>query len=515
MTTTIPTTVDAAQRPPTTDYDVLIVGAGISGIDAAYHLKTERPDTTFVVLEGRDSIGGTWSLFQYPGIRSDSDVPTFGYHFKPWTRETTISRGRYILEYLRQAVGENGLAEHIRFGYRVIDAAFSRLHQRWTVTAQHSGTGETTRFSARFLFLGCGYFDYDTPFTPEFPGAEDFGGPIIHPQHWPQDLDYTGKNVVVIGSGATAVTLIPAMADKTGHITMLQRSPSYLFTRPEIDGIGKALTRLLGRDRAYPIIRRKNIAFLKTTYALCQRFPKTMSRLLITLARRQLPKDFDVDTHFTPRYHAWEERLCLVPGGPGFKGGDFFKAISSGRASVVTDRIERFTKTGILLESGRELPADIIVTATGLNLSVLGKIALTVDGRPVDLPQTQVYKTTMLAEVPNLAFAFGYAQLSWTLRVDLICAHFTRLLDYMDTHRYGMVEPIFDGHPMERKWLIDLKSGYAARGMPKFPYGGTAVDGPWSVDPDYDQDAKRLTKDPVEDVALRFTAAKSAVVHAS
>lgn len=507
-----PSTVRGPRPDPTAtvDLDVVIVGAGISGIDAAYHLKTERPDATFTVLEGRDSIGGTWSFHRYPGLRSDSDVPTFGYRFKPWGRATTISQADHILEYLEQTVTENGLADHIRFGYRVRSAEFSRARQRWTIHAEHTDSGETTRFHARFLFLGCGYYDYENPFRPEFPGEADFRGPIVHPQLWPQDLDYAGKRVVVIGSGATAATLVPAMADETAHITMLQRSPGYYFTRPKVDRIGKTLTRLLGRDRAYPLIRRKNIAFLRTTYALCQRFPNAMAKLLIALARWQLPKGFDVDTHFTPRYDPWTERLCLIPGGSFFRGGDFFNAVKAGRASVVTDHIDRFTASGILLKSGAELPADIIVTATGINMTPLGKIALAVDGRPVDLPETQVYKTTMLAGVPNLVFAFGYAQLSWTLRVDLICQHFIRLLNHMAAHGYGMVEPVFDGRPMVRKALIDLQSNYARRGAPVFPYGGTAAAGPWSAEPDYRADTKRLCADPVDDAALLFTAARSA-----
>ncbi|MEO8814186.1 MAG: NAD(P)/FAD-dependent oxidoreductase [Mycobacterium sp.] len=511
MTITTTSQSETADQTPTADFDVLIVGAGISGIDAACHLKTRRSGTTFAILEGRDSIGGTWSKFQYPGIRSDSDVPTMGYHFKPWTRPTTISEGRYLLDYLHQAVTENGLAEHIRFGYRVLDAQFSRPQQRWTVTAQHSSSGETTQFTGRFLFLGTGYFDYETPFIPEFPGAEDFGGPIIHPQHWPQDLDYTGKSVVVIGSGATAVTLIPAMAGKTSHITMLQRSPSYFLARPAEDTIGKVLTRVLGHNRAYPIIRRKNILFQQAGLTACRRAPKLMSKVLIAMARRQLPKDFDVATHLTPRYNPWEERLCLVPGGRFFKDGDFFQAISSGRASVVTDRIERFTTTGILLKSGRELPADIIVTATGLTLSPFGKISFSVDGQRVNVPDSRIYKTTMLSGVPNLAFAFGYASgFSWTLRVDLICDHFSRLLGYMDARGYGMVEPVFDHPGMERTPLLDLNAGYIKRGIAEFPHGGTGT--AWSVKPSYKKDAKRLSEDPIGDDALKFTAAKSAVL---
>jgi cation diffusion facilitator CzcD-associated flavoprotein CzcO len=500
----------AANQTKTADFDVLIVGAGISGIDAGCHLKHRRPGTSFVILEGRDSIGGTWSLYQYPGIRSDSDVPTMGYHFKPWTRTTTISKGGYILDYLQQAVAENELAEHIRFGYRVLDAQFSRAQQRWTVTAQQRGSETTAQFTARFLFLGTGYFDYETPFTPEFPGAGDFGGPIIHPQHWPADLDYTGKRVVVIGSGATAVTLIPAMAAKTSHITMLQRSPSYFMARPAEDTIGKVLTRVLGRDRAYPIIRRKNILFMQGGLTASRRAPKLMRKVLIALARRQLPKNFDVDTHLTPRYNPWDERLCLVPSGPCFRGGDFFKAVSSGRASIVTDQIDRFTESGILLKSGRELPADIIVSATGLNITPFGKISFSVDGQPVKLSDTRIFKTTMLSGVPNLVFAFGYASgFSWTLRVDLHCEHFVRLLDYMDTCGYGMAEPVFVDTGMERTPLLDLDAGYIRRGIAKFPSGGTGST--WSVKPSYRNDAKRLSKDPVADDALKFTPARVAL----
>lgn len=488
-------TITSAQ---TTDFDVLIVGAGISGIGAAYHLKTRRPGTSFAILEGRDAIGGTWSLFHYPGIRSDSDMPTFGYRFKPWTHRKSIADGQAILDYLQQTVTENGLAEHIRFGYRVLGAEFSSSQGRWTVTAgSESGT---TTFTARFLFLGTGYYDYEAGFAPEFAGVEDFEGRVIHPQHWPQDLDYTGKRVVVIGSGATAVTLIPSMADKTGHITMLQRSPSYVFSIPAEDAIANALNKVLGHERAYKIVRRKNIALSRGIFKACRRAPKLMRGLLIANVRRQLPKHFDVDTHFTPRYDPWDQRLCMVP------NGDLFKAISSGKASVVTDQIVRFTKTGILLESGQELAADIIVTATGLNLSAFGKIQLSVDGRGVHLPDTTVYKAMMLSGVPNLAFAVGYTNISWTLKVDLVCEHFCRLLDYMDAHGYGIVEPVLDDPHMERVPLLDMSSGYVQRSIAEFPRGGTS--GPWTFKHAYEMDAERLREGPVEDDALKFGATK-------
>lgn len=488
----------------TTDFDVLIVGAGISGIGAAYHLKTRRPGTSFVVLEAHDSIGGTWWLHRYPGIRSDSDMPTFGYSFKPWTHRKSIADGHIILDYLQQTVTENGLGEHIRFGYRVLTAEFSSAEARWTVTAQQSGTGETTTFTARFLFLGTGYYDHEAGFSPEFAGVEDFEGQLIHPQHWPTDLDYTGKRVVVIGSGATAVTLIPSMADKVGHITMLQRSPSYVFSIPAEDPLANTLNRVLGHDRAYKIVRRKNIAMSRGMFKACKRAPKLMRRLLIANVRRQLPKHFDVDTHFTPRYDPWDQRLCMVP------NGDLFKAISSGKASVVTDRIARFTKTGILLESGQELAADIVVTATGLNMSPFGKIALSVDGQQVHLPDTTIYKAMMLSGVPNLAFAVGYTNISWTLKVDLVCEHFCRLLDYMGAHGYGTVEPVLDDPDMKRVPAMDMSSGYVQRGIAKFPRGGTK--GPWAFKHAYELDAERLREGPVEDDALKFTRVKPVLV---
>ncbi|ULP46655.1 flavin-containing monooxygenase [Mycolicibacter virginiensis] len=496
-------TITAPSQTQTTDFDVLIVGAGISGIGAAYHLKARRPGTSFAVLDGRDSIGGTWDLFRYPGIRSDSDMATFGFGFAPWTHRKAIADGPIIMDYLRQVVADNELTEHIRFGYRVLTADFSRELGRWSVTAEHTGSRATARFTARFLFLGTGYYDYDAGFTPEFAGVEEFGGQVIHPQHWPQDLDYTGKRVVVIGSGATAVTLIPAMAPKAGHITMLQRSPSYVFSTPAEDPIANILNKVLGPQRANPIIRRKNIVLNRGIFKACKRAPELMRRLLIANVRRQLPKNFDVDTHFTPRYDPWDQRLCMVP------DGDLFKAISSGQASVVTDVIEKFTPTGIRLASGRELAADLVVTATGLTMSAFGKIALRIDGAPVNPADTTVYKSMMLSGVPNLVFAFGYTNISWTLKVDLVCEHFCRLLDYMDAHGHQRVEPVLDDPGMPRVPLLDLGSGYVQRGVAQFPRAGTT--GPWTADMAYEKDVERLRAGPVEDSALRFSADRPAV----
>ncbi|QRZ09739.1 NAD(P)/FAD-dependent oxidoreductase [Mycolicibacterium austroafricanum] len=481
----------------TTDFDVLIVGAGISGIGAACHLQTRRPGTTFAILEGRDSIGGTWDLFRYPGIRSDSDMPSFGYGFKPWTHRKSIADAHIIKDYLQQAVTENRLDDHIRFGYRVQSAEFSTAEGRWTVTARHSHTDETVQFTARFLFLGTGYYDYAAGFTPEFDGVQNFSGHVIHPQHWPEALDYAGKHVVVIGSGATAVTLVPSMADKAAHVTMLQRSPSYVFSIPAEDAVANTLNKVVGPTRAHRIIRRKNIMLSRGIYKSCKRAPRLMRTLLIGNVRRQLPRGFDVDTHFTPRYNPWDQRLCMVP------NGDLFKAISAGRASVVTDRIDRFTENGILLKSGQELAADIVVTATGLNMSPFGKIALSVDERPVHLPDTTVYKAMMLSGVPNLAFALGYTNLSWTLKVDLVCEHFCRLLDHMDSRGYATVEPVIDDPRMDRVPVIDMSSGYVQRSIASFPRGGTT--GPWTVQMAYEKDVERLRHGPVEDPALKFT----------
>jgi cation diffusion facilitator CzcD-associated flavoprotein CzcO len=483
------------RAPTTNQVDVLIVGAGISGIGAAYHLTTRAPGTTFAVLEGRDAIGGTWDLFRYPGIRSDSDMPTFGFAHKPWTHKNSIAEARFILTYLDETVRENGLDRHIHFGHRVLAADFSSETGRWTVIARHGD--EVVEFSARFLFSGTGYYDYASGHTPDFAGIEDFAGQVVHPQHWPDDLDYTGKKVVIIGSGATAVTLVPSMAGRAGHVTMLQRSPSYVLSLPAADPIANLLTRVLGPDRAYPIIRRKNVRQQRAIFKLCKRYPKLMRRLLMADVRRRLPEGYDVDTHFGPRYDPWDQRLCMVP------DGDLFKAISSGNASVVTDRIDRFTPTGILLESGMEVEADIVVTATGLNIQPMGGIELRVDERPVELSETTVYKSMMLSGVPNFAFSIGYTNISWTLKVDIVCEHFCRLLQHMDTTGQSTMVPVLEETDMERLPLLDLSSGYLERRIGAFPHAGTR--GPWTAAMAYEQDVARLRHGPIADPALRFT----------
>jgi cation diffusion facilitator CzcD-associated flavoprotein CzcO len=476
----------------------LIVGAGITGIGAAYHLKTRFPRKTFAVLDGRHSIGGTWDLFRYPGIRSDSDMPTFGFGFKPWPHKKSIADGYHILDYLRETVAENGIDDHIRFGHRVLSANFSSSTGRWTVTARRDETDETVQFSAQFLISGAGYYNYEAGYMPDFAGIEDFAGQVIHPQHWPEGLDYSGKRVVVIGSGATAVTLIPAMTGTAEHVTMLQRSPSYVLSLPAVDPIGSVLNRLIGHQRAYPILRRKNIMINRGIFKACRRFPKLMRRVLIADVRRRLPKHFDVETHFGPRYNPWDQRLCMVP------DGDLFRALSSGQASVVTDRIDRFIPTGIRLESGTELDADIVVSATGLNMLPIGGIGLSVDGQPVDLAETTLFKSMMLSGVPNFVIAMGYTNISWTLKIDLLCEHFCRLLEQMDKLGQKTVVPVLDDHHMERVPMMDLSAGYVQRAIARFPRAGTR--GPWIAKMAYEQDVARLRGGPVEDSALRFSA---------
>jgi cation diffusion facilitator CzcD-associated flavoprotein CzcO len=481
-----------------TDLDVLIVGAGISGIGAAYHLKTRLPGKTFAVLEARGAIGGTWDLFRYPGIRSDSDLHTFGYAFKPWTSENAIAGADEILDYLRETVEENDLADHIRFGHKLLGADWSSADARWTVRVQTAGSAEPLELTCGVLFCAAGYYDYTGGFTPDFEGTDDFAGTIVHPQQWPEDLDYAGKRVVVIGSGATAVTLIPALADTAAHVTMLQRSPSYILSLPAKDPVANGLRRLLPDETAYKLTRRLNVARQRLVYEISQRHPRLVRRLIRTLTKRQLPAGFPVDTHFNPSYNPWDERLCSVP------NGDLFKAIRSGAASVVTDRIARFTETGILLESGAELEADIVVTATGLNLLAFGGLQLSLDGEGVALNETVTYKSMMLSGIPNFAFAIGYTNISWTLKVDLVCEHLCRMLAHMDAHGHDAMVPVADDPDLELRPLLDFRAGYVQRAVELFPRQGSK--GPWTVEMSYAADRARLSTGPVDDPALRFSA---------
>jgi monooxygenase len=492
--TMIDTPETANATPP--HFDVLIAGAGISGIGAAYHLKTRLPHKTFAILEARDAIGGTWDLFRYPGIRSDSDLHTFGYEFKPWTSDNAIAGAGEILAYLGETVAENEIGPHIRFGHKIAGASWSSDEARWTVRVQLTDTGDVVELTCGVLFSAAGYYDYAAGYTPHFEGREDFAGVVVHPQHWPEDLDYTGKRVVVIGSGATAVTLVPAMAGTAGHVTMLQRSPSYVMTLPAQDPIANGLRRLLPIDVAYGLTRRLNIARQRWIYSISKRHPQLVRRMIRWLTKRQLPAGYAVDEHFKPRYDPWDQRLCAVP------DGDLFKAISDGRASVVTDRVARFTEHGILLESGAELEADVIVTATGLNLLAFGGMALTVDGAPVDLADRLAYKSMMISGVPNFAFAVGYTNSSWTLKVDLVCEHLCRMLAHMDAGGRDSVVAVADDPTIERRPLLDFSAGYVQRAVDRFPKQGSH--GPWTLEMSYAADRARLRHGPVEDAALRF-----------
>ena len=443
------------------------------------------------------TIGGTWDLFRYPGIRSDSDLHTFAYEFKPWTSDNAIADGDEILDYLEETLDENDLGPYVRFGHRVLSADFSSADGRWTVCVERVDTGERFELTCGVLFSAAGYYDYASGYTPEFEGRSSFTGAVVHPQAWPEDLDHTGKRVVVIGSGATAVTLIPAMAGDAAHITMLQRSPSYVMSLPGKDPIANALRRVLPARTAYRITRRMNIARQRFIYDLSMRRPKLVRRLIRFMTKHQLPAGYAVDTHFKPRYNPWEERMCAV------RNGDMFAAIRSGKASIVTDRIVRFTEHGILLESGQELYADIIVTATGLRMLAFGGMTLSVDGAAVDLADTLAYKSVLLSGIPNFAFAVGYTNSSWTLKVDLVCEHLCRLLSHMDAHGYDTVVAVADDPTIRRRPLLDLHAGYVRRAVDAFPKQGSH--GPWTMEMSYAADRERLRTGPVEDPALHFS----------
>ncbi len=478
--------------------DVLIIGAGLSGIGAACHLRTRSPGKSFAILEGREASGGTWDLFRYPGIRSDSDMFTLGYAFRPWREAKAIADGSSILDYIRATARDHGVEERIRYRHRVVRASWSSAESRWTVEAQRGDTGETVRLTCSFLFGCTGYYRYDEGYAPDFPGSERFAGEIVHPQHWPADLDYAGKRVVVIGSGATAVTLLPALAERAAHVTMLQRSPSYVLSLPARDPIADLLRRALPAKVAYPVVRWKNVLLSTLVFQLSRRAPRLMKALIRKGAERQLPEGYPVDVHFAPTYQPWDQRLCLVP------DGDLFRTIRSGRASVVTDRIERFTERGVTLASGGELEADVIVTATGLNLLILGGLALTVDGREIDLAQTVGYKGMMFSGVPNLAVTIGYTNASWTLKGDLAAQYVCRLLNHMDAHGHRQVTPLAPDPAEGTEPFIDLASGYVLRSLHELPRQGLRA--PWRLHQNYPRDVALLRHGSLEDEAITFSA---------
>ncbi len=481
--------------------DVLIVGAGITGIGTGCYLQKECPDRTFVILEGRSNTGGTWDLFRYPGVRSDSDMHTLGYSFKPWTAEKSIADGPAILDYLNETVEEHDLGRRIHFNRRVRRASWSSAEQCWTVGIEHTDTGEHSTMTANFLDMCSGYYSYDKGFTPEFRGIERFEGEIIHPQAWPEDLDYAGKRVVVIGSGATAATLVPAMAVDTAHITMLQRSPTYMAPAPDIDPINRRLKQVLPKRVAYWLTRWKNIVRTHLIYRMSRTKPERLKDRLLGAARQALGPDYDIDRHFTPEYNPWDQRLCLIP------NGDLYKAIKNGSASVVTDTINTFTEKGVLLESGTGLEADIVVTATGLNLVALGQVRLEVDGRPVNPGETWTYKGMAFSDVPNLVTTFGYVNASWTLRVDLNAAYLCRLLNHMRETGTTQCTPRLrpTDHDMPpRPFIDDFPAGYIKRAMHLLPRQGDRE--PWLNTQNYLRDRRFIGRQPVDDGVMKFTA---------
>jgi monooxygenase len=478
-------------------FDVLVVGAGISGIGAGYHLQTLCPGRTFAIFEGRAALGGTWDLFRYPGIRSDSDMFTLGYAFKPWTKAKAIADGPSILDYLTETARQFGIERHIRYRHKVTGAAWSSRESRWTVDYEEGPEGSPGRVSCNFLFMCTGYYNYAKGYRPRFPGEESFAGPVIEPQFWPPDLDYAGKRVVVIGSGATAVTLVPALAESAAQVTMLQRSPTYVVSRPGEDAFANRLRKWLPPKLAYAIVRWRNVLFQMHIYNVARKKPEETKKAIIDMARAALGPDYDVDTHFTPSYDPWTQRLCLVP------DADLFEAIKAGRAEVVTDQIERFTADGIALKSGKALAADIIVAATGLDMQVLSGAAFSVDGAPVDFGRTFNYKGMMYSGVPNLASVFGYINASWTLKADLIAAHVCRILRHMDRKGFTQVRPVNDDPDMAPAPWFDFSSGYIQRALERFPKMGPTA--PWVAHQNYVKDLLYLRSGTVDDGVLRFS----------
>ena len=482
-----------------THFDVLIVGAGLSGIGAGYHLQKNCPDRTYAILEGRDCIGGTWDLFRYPGVRSDSDMYTLGYSFRPWTDAKAIADGPSILSYVRDTASSNGIDKHIRFNTRVVRAAWSSSDARWTIEAEtgQENLKEKTveRFTCNFLFMCSGYYNYERGYTPDFAGIDTFAGRVVHPQFWTDDINHEGKRVVVIGSGATAVTLVPEMARTAEHVTMLQRSPTYVVARPSEDKIANWLRTRLPAKVAYGLTRWKNVLLGMYFYKLCKRKPDRAKELILGGVRQALGPNYDIATHFTPRYDPWDQRLCLVP------NGDLFSAIKTGAASVATGEIDTFNASGIKLKSGEQLDADLVVTATGLDLKVLGGLSVSVDGEQIDFAKTMNYKGLMYSGVPNFASAFGYTNASWTLKCDLTCEYVCRLLHYMKANGYAQCTPRRDATVEEVPW-IDFSSGYVRRSLDKFPRQGAIR--PWRLYQNYALDILSLRLGKLDDGAMEF-----------
>lgn len=480
--------------------DVLIVGAGISGIGGAYHLQRECPDRSYVILEGRSELGGTWDLFRYPGIRSDSDMHTLGFSFKPWREAKSIADGPSILRYLKETASEFGIDRHIRFDHQVSSASWSSDAARWTVAATQTDTGRTVEYTCNFLFMCSGYYSYKEGYTPDLPGLSSFRGPVVHPQAWPEDLDYAGKRVLVVGSGATAMTIVPAMANTAAEVIMLQRSPTYVVARPDHDKIADVLRKVLPEKMAYALTRKKNVLLSEKIYNRTRTHPDKVKELLLNGVRQALGPDYDVDTHFTPSYNPWDQRLCLLP------NGDLFRSINEGKARVVTDRIDHFTESGVVLESGTTIAADIVITATGLNLVTLGEVTFTVDGNPVDFSRTWTYKGLGFSDVPNLVTTFGYINASWTLRADVVSHFVCRVLNHLKSTGTQIATPRLRPEDVDmprRPWVDDFSAGYMRRVMHLMPKQGDHE--PWLNPQLISRDKKMIVKARIDDGCLQFT----------
>jgi monooxygenase len=507
MTRTDPAPAES-RSPEVQHVDVLIIGAGLSGVGAASQLSRELPGKSYLLLERRPRMGGTWDLFRYPGVRSDSDMFTLGYRFKPWRGERALADGASILDYVRETAAEHGVDRHVRYDRRVVAADWDSDAARWTVTAEttHEDVGggsiiETETYTCHFLWACSGYYDYDRGYLPDLPGLDRFGGKVVHPQHWPERLDYAGKRVVVVGSGATAVTLVPAMAlpgveeGGAAHVTMLQRSPTYVLPVPGVDKIGRALKRWLPEETSYRVTRWKNVGQATLLFQASQKWPGPVRRLIRKLNAKMLPEGYPVDVHFKPTYGPWDQRMCLVP------DGDLFRAIRDGVASVATGTIETFDETGVRLADGQHLEADVVVTATGLNLLAFGGMELSVDGKPVELTETMAYKAMMLSGIPNFAYTIGYTNASWTLKADLVAEYVCRLLSHLDAHAHRYAVPERDPAVAEEPFM-DFSAGYVLRSLDQLPKQG-AVE-PWKLRQNYVHDVRTIRRAPIDDGVLAF-----------
>ena len=488
-------------------FDVLVVGAGISGIGAAYYLQARCPGRTYAIFEGREAMGGTWDLFRYPGIRSDSDMFTLGFSFRPWTEAKAIADGPSILKYLKETAADHGIDRHIRYQHRVKSAAWDSATSRWTVDIERGAEGEPDQVTCNFLHMCAGYYNYARGYRPPFPDEDRFKGQIVHPQFWPSDLDYANKRVVVIGSGATAVTLVPELAKHAAHVTMLQRSPTYVVSRPAEDGFANRLRKLLPARLAYGLIRWRNVLGQMYIFRLARKRPQKAKAAIIDMVRTALGADYDVATHFTPTYNPWDQRLCLVP------DADLFEAIKTGAASVVTDHIETFTADGLALKSGQTLAADIIITATGLDVQLMSGLAVTVDGAPIDLSKSFSYKGMMYSGVPNLSSTFGYTNASWTLKADLTAEYLCRLLNHMDRKGFTQCRPVNDDAGLEAEPWLDFSSGYITRAIDRLPRQGKVA--PWRVHQNYALDLLAFRYGAVDDGVMRFSDPSRATAEAS